>query len=138
MEPQSKPTPTYWYHPESSCHWMHDPAKDEPLDGTIGDGMSVEITEYQYVDAIIKAIDADPEHKLPEGVTAVIKNAYTWPGNKISGEIWYDSHGRFSNGHQITSAVIEKIEPGGIFCTKNNKYLVHIIEPRRDSEALRG
>jgi hypothetical protein len=125
---------TYWYHPEAESYFMLDSSKVD----TEADPHAIEITEYQYIDAIIKAIDADPEHKLPGGVTAVIKNAYTWPNNKISGEIWYDSHGRFSNGHQITSAVIEKIEPGGIFCTKNNKYLVHIIEPRRDSEALRG
>jgi hypothetical protein len=85
--------------------------------------------EYQEILTTIEAIDADPNHVLPEGITAVIKNAYTWAGNKISGQIYYDSHKRFFDGYPISTAEIIEILPGGIFCTANNRYLVHIIEP---------
>lgn len=117
---------TYWYHPESDTYYFQTEA---PTESDIGDGMSVKIDEYKYVKGLIEQIDRDPEHKLPEEVNAVIKLAAEWPPNHVSGMIWYDRHKRFPNGHPISTTRCVK-EPGGIYKTRNSKYLVHIVMPQ--------
>lgn len=122
---------TYWYHPESESYYI----EHELMPDGLGDGMSVEIDEYRYVNAIIDKIDQDPLHKLPEGVDAIIKLAAHWPSKCISGMIWYDKYQRFSNGHPITTSRIIKREPGGIYHTKNSAYLVQIVTPKESAIA---
>lgn len=120
---------TYWYHPESDSYWIHDPSKDPPLDG---DGLSIELNEYKYVQGRIRQIDRDPEHVLPEDVTAVIKLAEIFGEGKdqyVSGLIHYDKAGRFLQGYPVNTTRIEKKEPGGIYVTKSgNRYLVEVIK----------
>lgn len=125
---------TYWFHPESKIYWFDDPTKS--LDPQIADPRinSIQIDEYKYVKGLIEQIDTDPEHKLPEGVDAVIKLAAEWPENHVSGMIWYDKHKRFPNGHPITTTRCTK-EPGGIYKTRNSKYLVHIVMPKESAIA---
>lgn len=122
---------TYWFHPESDSYYF---MTEAPAESTIDDGLSVEIDEYKYVSGLIEQIDADPEHKLPEGIDAVIKLAAEWPENHVSGMIWYDKHERFANGHPITTTRCTK-EPGGIYKTRNSKYLVHIVMPKESAVA---
>lgn len=87
-------------------------------------------SEYDQVRLQIEAIDADPEHKLPEGIAAVIKLGYWYPVSKtISGMIWYSPNKLFPNGYPVNTAEIVSREPGGIYCTALNKYLVEIIDP---------
>lgn len=88
-----------------------------------------------YVKNLVESIDADPEHKLPEGISGVIKNAVRWPGDSISGQMWYDVYGRFVDDYPVNTSRIIAEEPGGVFCTQNNKYIVHLIQPER-AEAI--
>jgi hypothetical protein len=114
--------PTYWYHPESDSVFIGNDEPGVPL-------QCVEIDEHKYVQMLIERIDKDPKHKLPEGISGVLKKAYTWPGNKLSGQIWYDKFNRFVNDYPINTSDIISKEPGGIYCTQHNKYLVEMIEP---------
>lgn len=120
---------TYWYHPESECFFTT--PKGDGAD-EMGDGLCVELDEHEYIRGRIKKIDEDPEHKLPEGISAVIKLAVQWPGDSISGQIWYDSNKRFVNDYPINTSKIIAREPGGIYCTQNNKYLVELIQPNKE------
>lgn len=124
---------SYWYHPESDSFWIHDPNKDGSLDPNMGDGMSVELTEQEYIKKRIEQIDNSDGHKLPEGISGVIKLAAKWPGESISGMLYYDIHKRFVDGYPINTSPIISTEPGGIYCTKNNKYIVELIEPSREA-----
>ncbi len=128
MSTDQPPAITYWYHPESECYWIHNPATDKPLDPDLGDGMSVEIeNEYEWVKRHIEQIDANPAHKLPDGVTAVIKLGQILSGKHLSGMIWYDTNKRFTDGYPINVSNITR-EPGGIIVTPSgNKYLVEVI-----------
>ncbi len=126
MAPENDPKVTYWYHPESDAFFIS-PA-DDPREW-LDDGHSIEIDEYKYITGIIDQIEKDPEHKLPEGITAVVRRAYRWNQGGLSGEIFYDSHKRFVDGYCINVSKVVCIEPGGIYCTMNNKYLVEMIDP---------
>lgn len=95
------------------------------------------ISEYDQVRLQIEAIDADPEHKLPEGIDAVIKLAKTHWANEmdhdrakfISGMIWYDRHKRFIDGYPVNLSPIASQEPGGIYVTETGRrYLVEVIQ----------
>lgn len=90
---------------------------------------SAEEIEYKHVKQLIAQIDADPEHKLPEGVDGLIKLAYITL-NSLSGQIWYDRFKRFPDGEMITtSSIVEKC-PNGIYKTRNSTYLVELIQPQ--------
>lgn len=91
--------------------------------------------EYQQVKSLIESIDNDPLHTLPEGVTAVLKDAYRFPAGGIHGSIYYDQHKRFEDGHQVHISTLESIEPGGIYKTKNSTYLVLMIEPQTTGDS---
>lgn len=121
------PKITYWYHPESEAFYID--SGEAPITP-----LSVELDEYEYVKKLIEQIDADPEHKLPEGIAGIIKLAAQWPGSSVSGMLWYDKHHRFVNGYPINTSEIISQEPGGIYCTKNNKYLVEMIQPNLQIE----
>lgn len=92
---------------------------------------TAEAVEYQLVKRLIDEIDKDPEHKLPEGVDGLIKLGYTWPGNSISGQLWYDRLKRFPNGEMIITAPIIAYQGDGIYRTKNSTYLVEVIQPQQ-------
>lgn len=79
---------------------------------------------YQNIDEIV----TDPEHPLPEGITALIRNAVFHNGRIISGTIWYDKNKRFPDGYMINSSPIASKAPGGIYTTKSGaKYLVEFV-----------
>lgn len=125
---------TYWYHPESESYWIHDPSKDQPLNGDSAEvALSAQLSEQEFITKRIAQIDEDPRHTLPEGISGVIKFAVQWPGDAISGMLYYDVHKRFPNGYPINTSAMIGREPGGIFCTKNNKYIVELIEPSREA-----
>lgn len=118
---------TYWYYPESDSFWIDDGTN--PINQLGDDGMSVQLeNEYEYVKRVIEQIDNDPNHQLPEGITAVIKNAMWWNADCLSGQIWYDKHNRFVNDYPVNTSEIVSREPGGIFKTKNHTYLVLLLK----------
>lgn len=127
MHTESGQPVTYWYHPESECVWIHNPETDGPLESSMGDGLSAQLeNEYEYVKKAIQLIDEDPEHKLPEGISGVIKLAKTMAGN-LNGTIHYDSRKRFPDGYVVNLTVANK-EPGGIYITPSgSKYLCEVI-----------
>lgn len=124
MSPETTPQITYWYFPEGEKLFIDDPSINMVRDPD----NCVQLTEYEFVRRKIEAIDADPEHKLPDNIDAVIKLAANWPGDSISGQIWYDRHQRFINDYPVNTSKIVAREPGGIYCTANHKYLVELIQ----------
>lgn len=130
INPPSSDQVTFWFHPESDSYWIaHNGAEAE-----LSDGLSTEISEEQFINGIIEQIDQDSSHKLPKGVTAIIKGAYQFPAGGLHGSIYYDQNGRFPDGHQVKLSTIVKKEPGGIYHTKNSTYLVQMIQPVANSE----
>jgi len=91
------------------------------------------LSEYEQVKKLIEAIDADPGHKLPEGISGIVKLAKILPDAKakdrfISGFIYYDVHKRFIDGYPINSTRIAEKLPGGIYkTTSGSSYLVEVI-----------
>lgn len=133
-------SPTYWYHPESESLWIHNPQVDPPFEELSEDGrnMSVELSEYEYVRRQIEAIDADPEHTLPEGISGVIKLAYIHTGGIISGSLYYAGD-KFPQGYMINTSAIKNREPGGVYeIQSGRKYLVQVIQPTEVSELYNG
>jgi hypothetical protein len=124
------PSISYWYYPEAESCWIHDPSKDKPLDENAAHvALSFQIDEETYVSKTIDQIANDPEHKLPDGVDAVLKGAYRFPQGGLHGSIYYDRHKRFPDDHQVKVSKIEEVLPGGIYKTKHSTYLVEFIEP---------
>jgi hypothetical protein len=97
---------------------------------------TIDVGEYETVRAQIERIDADPDHHLPEGVTAVIKLG-AWHSAKatnfVSGQIWYDKARRFQNGYMIQTSPIVKRENGIVTTTAGYKYLVHFITAYKET-----
>jgi len=117
---------TYWFHPESDSFWMHDPKVDKPFPEDLKDGMSYQVSETKYVQYLIKCIDADPEHRLPEGINGIIKSG-VYENNSFSGAIWYPRIKGIPNGTMVTSTQIKERKPGGICVTDRSTYLVEDI-----------
>lgn len=113
---------TFWYLPTSDSYHKIS-LEDFPPP------MSIEITESAYVKGIIEQIDNDPEHKLPKGIAGVIKLAYVGPADTITGFLWYDKFSRFPNNYPISLFDPIKKDPGGVYHTKFNAYLVEMIDP---------
>ena|SRR5690606_7010160 len=84
----------------------------------------------QEVYSLIDKIVEDPNHTLPEGITAIIKNAEFHSGKYISGTIWYDRNKRFPDGYGINTSRIVAKELGGIYITYGKaRYLVEFVAP---------
>lgn len=94
----------------------------------------VDQDEYDAVLSLIQSIDLDPEHRLPEGITAVLKNAAWHRGlnNYVSGFIWYDQLKRFVDDYPINTSPIVRRENGVITTKGGTKYLAHIITAYRN------
>ena len=94
----------------------------------------VDQDEYDAVLSLITSIDLDPEHRLPEGVIAVLKNAAWHRGADhcyVSGFIWYDRQKRFVDDYPVNTSHIVNRDRGIITTAGGAKYLAHIITAYR-------
>lgn len=127
--------PTYWYHPESSSYFIirSQEEEDNLADGADGALCYQLDGEFQYITGLLKRIDEDPTHTLPQDIVAVIKLA-AWHTakdgkNHVSGAIWYDTRKRFVDGYMINAIPGCKREPGGIVTTASgDRYLCEIVQ----------
>lgn len=117
---------TYWLDHETLEYVMHDPNTDVLLGAELEDNHATQVSETKYVQYLIKCIEADPNHTLPEGVSGIIKSG-VFENNAFTGAIWHCKSGKIPNGTMVSSTQIKERKPGGLVVTERSIYLVEDI-----------